>query len=99
MELRSKVDIQRMVGSLNLEKTILRMKSEILHDISDGTIPADIMYFKDLHNYVDANEYGGFTDKGDRVLNGLPIDQKIDVMNYCTQVVDHWLKSPNWFIK
>ena len=99
MELRSKVDIQRMVGSLNLEKTIMRMKSEILHDISDGTIPADIMYFKDLHTYVDANKYGGFIDEGDRVLNGLPIDQKIDVMNYCTQVVDHWLKSPNWFIK
>jgi len=96
---RSKVEIQRMIGAFNLEKTIMRMKSEILHDIADGNIPADIMHFRDLHDYVDANEYGGFCEDGNRVINALPADQQIDVLNYCQDVIDFWLKSPNWFIK
>jgi len=96
---RSKVEIQRMIGALNLEKTIMRMKSEILHDIADGKIPADIMHFRDLHDYVDANEYGGFCEDGNRVLDCLPADQKIDVLNHCQDEIDFWLKSPNWFIK
>ena len=97
--MRSKVEIQRMIGALNLEKTIMRMKSEILHDIADGTVPADVMSFGDLHDYVDANEYGGFCEDGNRVIDGLPSDQRCDVLNYCQDAIDFWLKSPNWFIK
>ena len=96
---RSKVEIQRMIGALNLEKTIIRMKYEILRDISDGKIPADIMHFRDLDNYVDATEYGGFCEDGNRVIDGLPADQRVDVLNHCQDVIDFWLKSPNWFIK
>ena len=96
---RSKMEIERMIGALNLEKTIMRMKHEILSDIADGRIPADIMHFGDLHDYVDANEYGGFCEDGNRVINALPADQQIDVLNYCQDVIDFWLKSPNWFIK
>ena len=97
--MRSKVDIQRMIGVLNLEKTIMRMKSEILHDIADGKVPADVMSFSDLHDYVDANVYGGFCEDGNRAIDGLPSHQKADVLNYCQYVVDSWLKSPNWFIR
>jgi len=96
---RSKVEIQRMIGALNLEKTIQRMKYEILRDISDGKIPADIMHFRDLDNYVDCHEYGGFCEDGNRVIDALPADQKLDVINHCHDVIDFWLKSPNWFIK
>lgn len=97
---RSKVEIQRMIGALNLEKTIMRMKYEILQDISDGKIPADIMHFRDLHDYVDANEYGGFfLDDANNVIHSLPADQRCDVINHCQDVIDFWLKSPNWFIK
>lgn len=97
--MRSKVDIQRMIGALNLEKTIMRMKHEILHDIADGTVPADVMSFGDLHDYVDANVYGGFCDADNRLTDGLPSEQKADVLNYCQNVVDSWLKSPNWFVE
>ncbi len=96
---RSKVEIQRMIGALNLEKTIMRMKYEILHDISNSKVPADVINFGDLHDYVDANEYGGFCEDGNRVIDALPPDQKCDVLNYCQDVIDFWLKSPNWFIK
>lgn len=46
----------------NLNQTIARMKSEILADIAAGTIPATVASFSELHDYVDANEYGGFCD-------------------------------------
>ncbi len=44
--------------------TIARMKSEILADIAAGTVPASVSTFSELHDYVDANEYGGFCDAG-----------------------------------
>jgi hypothetical protein len=46
----------------NLQETIARMKSEILADIVAGTVPASVSSFSELHDYVDANEYGGFCD-------------------------------------
>lgn len=97
--MRSKVEIQRMIGAFNLEKTIIRMKHEILQDIADGTVPADVMSFGDLHDYVDANEYGGFCDDDNNVIHSLPVDQRCDVLNHCQDAIDFWLKSPNWFIK
>lgn len=35
---------------------------EILADLKQGTIPATVATFSDLHDYVDANEYGGICD-------------------------------------
>mgnify|MGYP003680105196 CR=1 FL=1 len=97
--MRSKAEIQRMIGAFNLYKTILRMKMEIIEDIDKGKVPADVMHFGDLHDHVDANEYGGFCEDGNRVIDGLPSDQRCDVLNYCQGAIDGWLKSPNWFIK
>ena len=45
-----------------LRKTIERMKQEILDDIEAGRVPADCPSFSSLHDYVDANCYGGFCD-------------------------------------
>lgn len=41
---------------------IARSKSEILADIADGTVPATVATFSELHDYVDANCYGGLCD-------------------------------------
>lgn len=46
----------------DLQATIQRMKSEILADIAAGLVPASVASFSELHDYVDANEYGGFCD-------------------------------------
>jgi len=37
---------------------------EILQDIDDGIVPPDVNSFSALHDYVDANTYGGFCDEG-----------------------------------
>ncbi len=38
---------------------VTRAKAEILEDIEKGIVPASVSTFGDLHEYVDANCYGG----------------------------------------
>jgi hypothetical protein len=42
-----------------LEQAIERSKSEILGDVAEGTVPATCASYSELHDYVDANGYGG----------------------------------------
>ena len=46
-----------------LEETVERMKHEILADVKLGKVPATVKAFSELHDYVDANEYGGFCEE------------------------------------
>lgn len=43
---------------------VARAKAEILADIANGTLPASIRDFTALHDFVDANEYGGLCEDG-----------------------------------
>lgn len=36
-----------------------RMKTEILADVEKGIVPASVSSYSELHEYVDANLYGG----------------------------------------
>jgi hypothetical protein len=36
-----------------------RMKAEILADVENGIVPVSVSSFSELHEYVDANLYGG----------------------------------------
>jgi hypothetical protein len=47
-----------------VELCVERGKREILADIANGTVPATVASFTQLHDYVDANYYGGAFDKG-----------------------------------
>lgn len=38
---------------------LLRMQVEILNDIRNGVVPDTVRSFSELHDYVDANGYGG----------------------------------------
>lgn len=40
---------------------IERAKAEIIEDILSGVLPVMPTSFDELHEYVDANDYGGFT--------------------------------------
>lgn len=51
------------IKTLTLDETIDRMKHEILADMNDGKVPRTVKSFAELHDYVDANEYGGFCDE------------------------------------
>ena len=62
----------------NLPETVARMKTEILADIAAGTVPASVFTFSELHDYVDANEYGGFCDAGSVMETILALQEERD---------------------
>lgn len=43
---------------------VARGKQEIAGDVAAGVVPATVATFSELHDYVDANEYGGLCDDG-----------------------------------
>jgi hypothetical protein len=47
-----------------IEHAIERSKAEILEDIAQGIVPGTVSTFSELHDYVDANEYGGLCEEG-----------------------------------
>lgn len=86
-----------------LEETIERMKCEVLADVKSGQVPATVKAFSELHDYVDANEYGGFCD--DKFSNaliehfggldentGMPL-KMLDFINTAQDAIDVWLKE------
>lgn len=99
-----------------LAQTIARMKREILTDQFVGRFKArghrtgKITGFSDLHDYVDANEYGGFCDDevadaliehfGGRGLldESLP-DAYLDFMNAAQSAIDAWIKAGGLKVK
>ena len=50
------------VSIKSLEETIEQMKQEILQDVRSGRVPVTVESFNVLHDYVDANCYGGFCE-------------------------------------
>lgn len=46
-----------------LEARIERAKAEILADIERGRLPRDMATFAELHDHVDAHEYGGLCEE------------------------------------
>ena len=84
--------IQQTIGSFTLELILARMKAEILQDMRDGNVYGGVSDFGTLHEFVDANEYGGFCDD-DSPLDGLNNDDAIDVINYCQTRISLWLQG------
>ena len=68
------------------EVVIEEIKQEILQDITDGVLPETVGSFTDLHDYVDANEYGGLTDESNP-------NSKISIedIDYIQTSVSQWL--------
>jgi hypothetical protein len=51
-----------VTSSAMLKEVVERMKREIKEDVKSGQVPRTVKTFSELHDYVDANEYGGFCD-------------------------------------
>ena len=79
-----------------------RMKTEIIEDVESGIVPESVSSFSELHNYVDANLYGGTealleeidarvpdTDEGHKRA----IDELCELANPAMDIVDSWLKT------
>lgn len=69
-----------------LDAIVHRIKREILDDIADGVLPADVGSFTDLHDHTDANVYGGLCDENADVSTE-------DLAEHIQPRVDAWLRD------
>lgn len=78
-----------------LAPLIERMKREILDDIDSGFVPSTVASFGDLHDYLDANGYGGMFELGgyDGLCAALGIDAAIAHVNSAQTAVSEWLAA------
>lgn len=63
---------------------VKRMKEEILADVAGGKVPVSVGSFGELHDHMDANEYGGFCDGANASL---------EFMNAAQSEIDAWIKA------
>lgn len=79
---------------MTIARAVNRAKREILLDVAQGKVPASkITSFADLHNYVDANEYGGLcedTDDADWLRDEDLAGQM--AANWVQDQLDTWIK-------
>ena len=69
-----------------LEAAVERCKAEIRRHVAVGIVPATCASFSELHDYVDANGYGGTFDH--------PFDtEETDFWNGVQDAVDAWIKA------
>lgn len=73
--------------------SVTRAKREILADIRQGLVPATVATFAELHDYVDANEYGDltgwlFSDEEEGWT-----DADVADMNAVQNTLDTWIKA------
>lgn len=87
----------------SLEESILTMKQGILNDVLSGIVPEDVKSFSELHDFTDANCYGGFCEEGlasalivhfgGRDHNeGMP-DGMIKYLNDAQNAIHDWIAS------
>ena len=63
-----------------------RAKTEILADVAAGTLPSTCASFSELHDYTDANGYGGAFE--------CPFDNnETDFWNAVQTAIDGWIKQ------
>lgn len=67
-----------------------RVQREILDLVADGTIPADVRTFGELHDHIDANELGGLCDDDDPNS-----DINTDDWYRIQELVEPWLQAGN----
>lgn len=78
-------------------EAIERSKTEIVEDMHAGLVPATVASFAELHEYRDANEYGGLTEE---LLNAPAewddaeeiLAYDIEFGNAVQDAVDAWLR-------
>jgi len=71
----------------NSETVLAQAKKEILSDINEKIVPSTITSFSDLHDFVDANYYGGFCAENYEASKGFEFEDKIQTK------LDEWIKS------
>ena len=71
------------------DQIINRAKAEVIEDVKAGIVPATITRAHELHDYVDANEYGGMCAEN----FGDNFDQTVDTANAMFEALDAWVRT------
>lgn len=71
----------------NLTALAEQAKAEVLDAVLGGQVPADVHSFEELHDYVDANDFG--TSE----LDGDGDDYDIEVLAAMQDLVHEWIRS------
>ncbi len=73
-----------------IEERVEQSKLEIVDDMTSGRVPDTINYFGALHDWVDANEYGGLCDE--TLAAQCPTTEDwLDLGNEVQNIVHAWL--------
>ena len=75
-----------------------RMKSDIIDDVNAGIVPASVDSFSALHDYTDANMYGGTEEllemlEADSASDEEAMDKLCAIMNPAMDIINAWIKS------
>lgn len=76
-----------------LDTCFVRAQREILADLASGVLPADTDHFRDLHEVVDANAYGGLCDTS--VTENFNDGELVEFGNELQARIHEWLQSRN----
>ncbi len=92
----------QVTESLDIEGLVEKIKADVLKDVQDGIVPPTVSSFTELHEYVDANTYGGlegilgiFQDVDEHTEEG----RERAWNTFCVEVnpalakVDEWIKA------
>lgn len=88
-----------MITSEELAK---RMQNEILADVSSGLVPRTVKGYSELHDYVDANLYGGTEALLDEFDTEVPdtdeghssaLTALCELANPAMDIVNAWIKA------
>lgn len=71
----------------SLRSVIGRGRHQISNDIMTGRVPHTVASFAELHDYVDANGYGGAFE------DGAPEPNNVDFWNAVHNALDAWIKG------
>lgn len=88
---------------LTLEDLVAQIKREVLEDMRSGRVPSNVRSYGNLHDYVDANCYGGMCEDerfdaciaqfgGCDEYEGM-FDGVIDLLNNAHDAVGEWLRN------
>ena len=83
-------EAERLIREALMEAAVARAKREIQADVKLGRVPTSVTSFSELHDYVDANEYGGLCDDGQP---GMDHEDWIAWGNSIQTRVDTWIKG------
>jgi hypothetical protein len=74
----------------DLKATVKRARQEILEDIRAGRVPVTAQSFSELHDFVDANEYGGGCEWAEEEWS---TDRFCAFWNRVQDALDAWIRA------